>query len=144
MNKILVAVIISTALFITSAIADDINPETLDSDISFVITNGLWKEGDKYGRYRLVVKKLGQEHTRSFIYLQWLYLDKNAEEKVLNSVPIDEFNTGDWRNFESAIFKKNKFTLNYTNRGRETDQKAILIPGSPGKYKIDIKHEQFE
>ena len=131
-------------LFINSAIADENNPEALDTDISFVITTGYWKEAGKYGRYRLVVKNPGWEHTRSILYLQWIYLDQKAQQPVvINSIPIEEFNKKDWRHFNSASFEKDKFILNYSNRGRGTAQKAILIPKAPGSYQIEIKDEPF-
>ena len=144
MKKLWSPLIIVLALFATHAIAEESNPEALDSDISFVLTKGLWEVGEKNGRYRLVVKNLGWEHARSFVYLQWVYLDQKAEKSVvISSVSIGEFNKKDWRHFNSATYDKNKFILNYTNRGRGTAQKAILIPGEPGNYHIDIKDELF-
>ncbi len=124
--------------------AEEYNPKNLDGNISFVITHGLWEKGKQYGHYRLVVKNIGWGHTRSFIYLQWLHLNQEKEiTEIISSIPITEFNTEDWRNFISASFVKNKFILKYENRGRNTPQKATLIPGIPGKYKINIKHEEF-
>jgi hypothetical protein len=129
----------------SSVQAEQFNPTSLDTEISLVATNGIWREGERYGRYRFVVKKIGWEHTLSYIYLQWLHLDQDKKETVIiSSKPIREFNTGDWRFFTSVSFENGKYIIKYENRGRETPQEAILIPGGPGKYKINIKDEPFE
>ena len=125
--------------------AEEVNTIGLDTDISFVTTDGLWEVGQKYGRYRLVVKNVGWEHARSLIYLEWIYLDQNREETlVVKSVPIDEFNTGDWRHFRGASFVRNKYIIRYEKRGRETTRTAVLTPVNPGEYSIAIRDEPFE
>ena len=70
-----------------------------------------WQDGGTCGHYRLVVKKAGWEHSRSFVYLQWLRLDQDQQaSKVTESMPIDEFNSGDWRYFHHASFREGKYT----------------------------------
>ncbi|MBD3670029.1 MAG: hypothetical protein HUJ29_04575 [Gammaproteobacteria bacterium] len=145
MNKVRTIFFALCTMFANGVAADDFNPDKLDTDIDLVTTKGLWENNKEIGRYRLVVKKIGWEHTRSFIYIQWILLDQNQQEaKLIKSLPVDEFNTDDWRFFHSASFSNGEFILNYENRGRGTPQKAILTPGIPGKYKIEIKKENFE
>lgn len=139
-------IILATGLVGLGSIqADQKDFVALDTAISFVTTNGSWQDGGTYGNYRLVVKKAGWEHTRSFVYLQWLRLDQDQQaSKVTESMPIDEFNSGDWRYFHHASFREGKYTINYRNRGRERLREAVLTPGVPGNYSIEIKDQPFE
>lgn len=139
-------IILATGLVgLGSVQADQKDSVALDTAISFVTVNGSWQDGGMYGHYRLVVKKAGWEHTRSFVYLQWLRLDQDQQaSEVIESMPIDEFNSEDWRYFHHASFKEGKYTINYRDRGREHLREAVLTPGVPGNYSIVIKDQPFE
>ena len=135
---ILILIIIS----VNSIFANEKSFKSLDSTIRFVSEDGLWQVGERYGRYRLIVEVLGWEHTRSFLYIQWIEnFPKERKLKVISSIPVLEFNQKDWRYFSSATFDYDKYIIRYQNRGRETDQEAILKPGTPGEYKIQIAEE---
>ena len=109
----------------------------VDTTISDIATGGLWEEGTSYGNWRLVVRNLGWEHTRSFLYLQWLKTDDENKEIVeLYTMPIREFNTGNWRNIHKIEYKDNGFFVYYTNRGQDGVSKSRIEPDVPGKYKI--------
>jgi hypothetical protein len=111
----------------------------LDTTIIHVSTGGLWKGGDNYGNWRLVVRNHGWEHTRSFLYLQWLKTyDKEKEVKEIKTVQITEFNTGDWRNVLNVEYRNDVFIIYYVLRGRDGFHHSILKPALPGKYKISI------
>ena len=139
--QILILFFFTIALF-PKVYASDIKLEQIDTHIIYISMNGLWQDGEKSGRYRLVVTRFGWEHTRSFIYLQWIQIDdKKRETIIVKSLPIEEFNKKDWRYFDSAVFQNSVYTIEYQNRGRETPQKATLVPGLPGKYSIDILEE---
>ena len=138
--------IIILATGLGSVQADQKDSVALDTAISFVTVNGSWQDGGMYGHYRLVVKKAGWEHTRSFVYLQWLRLDQDQQaSEVIESMPIDEFNSEDWRYFHHASFKEGKYTINYRDRERERlRENEVLDSGVPGNYSIVIKDQPFE
>ncbi|UCE56667.1 MAG: hypothetical protein JSV31_14835 [Desulfobacterales bacterium] len=105
--------------------------------ISDIATGGLWDEGENYGTWRLIVRNLGWEHTRSFLYLQWLKTDDENKKVVeLITIPIPEFNTGDWSNVQKIEYQNNGFYIYYTKRGQDGMSKSTLKPELPGKYKI--------
>ena len=112
----------------------------LNTTISEVATGGFWEQKQTYGTWRLVVRDLGWEHTRSFLYLQWLKTDdKNKNEIELKTVPIPEFNSANWHNVSNIEYKNGTFVISYMVRGEEVPQFAIIQPNLPGKYKIIMK-----
>lgn len=98
-----------------------------------------WEQGEDYGTCRLLVQSLGWEHTRSFVYLQWLRTDDKAKVVVEQAtVPIKEMNAGNWHNVESVLYQEGQFILTYTVRGeRDIKKKFVLRPGLPGVYSIE-------
>ena len=54
----------------------------IDPSIWRVVGGGFWQEGKSYGNYRVVVKNVGWEHTRSYLFLQWLKTDNEKEEVI--------------------------------------------------------------
>lgn len=114
----------------------------IDPDIWVVKAGGLWTKSDsEYGNYRVFVKNMGWEHTRSFLYLQWLRSDDDKQQViVLKTIPIPEFNEGDWYNIVDINRKDNTFLITYTVRGsQETQKTAVLVPRLPGKYRYVVK-----
>jgi len=124
------------------ASANEYHPDfrgKVDTTIIHVSTGGLWKEGDNYGNWRLVVRNHGWEHTRSFLYLQWLKTDDEKKEvKEIKTVQITEFNAGDWRNVLNVEYQNDVFIIYYVLRGREGIHRSILKPALPGKYKMSF------
>ena len=111
----------------------------VDTSISQIISGGLWEHEGDYGRWRLIVKNLGWEHTKSFLYLQWLQSDDDKKEVVeVKTIPISEFNEGNWRNVVSIDYTDNSFVIFYAMRAEGGTRKAILIPDLPEKYKISF------
>jgi len=111
----------------------------VDTTIIHVSTGGLWEQGVNYGRWRLIVRNLGWEHTRSLLYLQWLRIDDEMNEVIeLKTIPIPEFNTGDWRNVLNVEYQNNGFTIHYGLRGRKGIHKATLKPELSGDYIISF------
>jgi len=111
----------------------------VDTAISDIATGGLWQQGSSYGNWRLIVRNLGWEHTRSFLYLQWLKIDEGKKEvRELLTIPIREFNTGDWRNIQKVEYQNNSFLIYYEIRGQEGANKATVEPALPGEYKINL------
>ena len=109
----------------------------IDTTIIHVSTGGLWEQGVEHGSWRLIVRNLGWEHTRSFLYLQWLKTDEDKNKVIeLKTIPIPEFNTGDWRNVLKVEYQNNGFTIYYVLRGQKGILKATLKPKLPGKYRI--------
>jgi len=114
--------------------------ESVDPTVEHVLSGGLWEDKDSYGRYRVVVQNLGWEHTRSYLYLQWLETHDDTETITeLMSIPVSEFNEGGWRNVQRIDRDGNVFVLHYTARGNEDIRKALLRPGKPGKYAITLE-----
>jgi hypothetical protein len=108
-----------------------------DTTISHISTGGFWEQGKKYGTWRVIVRSLGWEHTRSYVYLQWLKTDEENNEVIeFKIIPIPEFNNGDWRNVLNIEFQNEAFAIYYVLRGRKKIHKSILKPEFPGKYKI--------
>jgi len=131
-------------LFISvSAYADRFDtdfPGGLNTTISDVTTGGMWKENNTYGTWRLVGRNLGWEHTRSYLYLQWLKIDDtNKKITEYRTMPIQEFNDSNWQHVSKIKYKDQTFIINYTIRGEEGENVATLQPGLPGKYKIKLK-----
>ncbi len=56
--------------------SDSVNPA-----IYHVSTGGMWKVNEDYGSWRVIVRNLGWEHTRSFLYLQWLRFDDKTKRQ---------------------------------------------------------------
>ena len=131
-------------IFITvSASADHLDPEFeggIDTTINNIAAGGLWKEGENYGKWRLIVRNPGWEHTRSFLYLQWLKIDDNNKDLIeFNTIPIAEFNSGDWRNVIDVKYHGGAFAIHFALRSsREKIRKAILRPELPGEYQINF------
>lgn len=113
----------------------------LDTTIDQVLMRGLWTEGEKYGSWRLVSRNLGWEHTRSYLYLQWLLIDEDKQEQVeIKTVPVTEFNDKDWRHLQKIEYKDDVFIVTYVLRiDLDTEKKAFLKPGEPGKYTISFE-----
>jgi hypothetical protein len=111
----------------------------LDTTIDNVVTAGLWQHNKDYGRWRLISKKLGWEHTRSYLYLQWLKSDDLKRELLeLQTTPINEFNDTDWRNLIRIEYKNKAFIFHYRARGNEAIKTGKIIPGLPGKYEVKL------
>ena len=109
----------------------------VDTTIIHVSTGGLWEQRQKYGTWRVIVRNLGWEHTRSYVYLQWLKTDEENNEVIeFKTIPIPEFNTGDWRNVLNIEFQNGAFAIYCVLRGRKKIHKSILKPELPGEYKI--------
>ncbi len=131
-------------IFITvSASADNLDPGFeggIDTTINKIAASGLWKEGENYGNWRLIVRNLGWEHTRSFLYLQWLKIDDNNKDLIeFKTIPITEFNSGDWRNVIGIKYRDGAFAVHFALRSsREKIRKAILRPELPGEYQINF------
>ena len=142
--KKLIYLIISIVIFVITANADQFETKFsggLNTTIYDVATGGYWKQNQSYGTWRLVVRNLGWEHTRSFIYLQWLETDDTKKKVIeLKTVPIPEFNSSNWHNVMNIEFKNNSFVLYYVVRGKEEiTLSATLRPDSPDNYKIIMK-----
>ena len=92
----------------------------------------------EYGNWRVIVRNLGWEHTRSFLYLQWLKVDDKTNKIVVHkTIPIPEMNTGNWHNVNNVEYHNKSFIIYYTIRGQEVAQKSTLTPGLPGAYSIN-------
>lgn len=110
-----------------------------DTTISHVVSGGLWEHNKDWGRWRIIVRNLGWEHTRSYVYVQWLKIDEGKKEIIeLKTIPISEFNEGNWRNVEHVDYSDNSFVINYMNRAEEVSRKAFLVPDAPGIYEISF------
>lgn len=115
-------------------------PGGLNSTISGVTTGGMWKENNTYGTWRLVARSLGWEHTRSYLYLQWLIIDDtNKKVSEYRTIPIQEFNDSNWHHVRNIKYKDQSFIINYTIRGEKAENVATIQPGLHGKYKIKLK-----
>jgi hypothetical protein len=134
---VLVSFIIGSGL----AFADQSGTELLGSvnpTIYHVSTGGLWEGKKEYGNWRVIVRNLGWEHTRSFLYLQWLRVDDKTNKIVVHkTIPIPEMNTGNWHNVNNVEYHNKSFIIYYTIRGQEVAQKSTLTPGLPGAYSIN-------
>lgn len=110
----------------------------LDTTIDQVLMRGFWQDENKYGTYRLVSRNLGWEHTKSYLYLQWILTDDKAQELIeFKTLPITEFNDTDWRHLNEIKFVNDKFVISCELRmSSNNSQTIILKPGKPGKYKI--------
>ena len=141
--KLPIFLLLGWILINVSALADQSNPEFeggIDTTINDVSTGGFWKVGMNYGTWRLIVRNIGWEHTRSFLYLQSLKIDDNNKVLIeFKTIPITEFNSGDWRNVIDVKHHDDAFTIDFTLRsGREKIRKAILRPQIPGEYQIEF------
>ena len=84
-----------------------------------------------------IIRNLGWEHTRNYVYLQWLKTDdKNKKAIAFKTIPISEFNTGNWRTVRNVEYQNEAFAIYYIIRGRKKLDKAMLRPEVPGKYRI--------
>ena len=139
--KLPIVLILGWIVFNVSASADQFDPEfagSIDTTINDISTGGLWEEGENYGRWRLIVRNFGWEHTRSFLYLQWLKIDDENKNVIeFKTIPITEFNSGGWRNVIDVEYHDGSFAIHYSERSsREKIHKAILRPEMPGEYQI--------
>ena len=133
-------ILLIAILIAIPASANEFNPDFrggIDTTIFVISTGGLWEQGTRYGNWRVIVINRGWEHRRSFLYLQWLKTDDDKKKVTeLETVPIPEFNAGDWRNVLNVEYQNNVFIIYYSLRGRTAIRRAILEPELPGKYSI--------
>ena len=131
---------LSWLLFTSPASAGQLDQDftgAADTTICHISTGGLWEQGEKYGSWRMIVSNLGWEHTRSYVYLQWLKTDdENKELTESKTIPIPEFNTGNWRNVLNIEYQNEAFAIYCILRDQEKIHKTILKPKVPGEYKI--------
>ena len=87
------------------------------------------------------MKNEGWEHTRSFLYLQWLKTDDQKQEvRVLKETAVSEFNSGGWFHVMSVERRDNTFLISYVVRGEEEVKRlAELRPAMPGTYRFVVK-----
>ena len=127
-------------LFLTAAFADQSDHKFtggVDTAISEICTGGFWEKSDNYGYWRLIVRNVGWELTRSYLYLQWLKIDENDKQVLeFKTMPISEFNSGKWMNVQKVEYKNDAFQIQYIMRNHDGFGKAELKPELPGKYKI--------
>ncbi len=120
--------------------ADSPLASEIDPTISHIAKGGVWQQADKFGTVRVVVSTQDWEHTRSFVYLQWLEHDEARKETtVYKTIPIPELNESNWHNVSRIARSRNTISVYYTIRGQEGARRAIITPGLPGKYKINLK-----
>jgi hypothetical protein len=135
-----ILLLLSLVLVTSPAAADQLDPGFsggADTTICHVSTGGLWEQAEKYGSWRVIVRNLGWEHTRSYVYLQWLKTDDKKKEMIeYKTIPVPEFTADNWRNVINIEYQNEAFTICYIIRGRKKIHKAILKPKVPGEYKI--------
>jgi hypothetical protein len=122
-----------------SSLADQPGRNNIDANVWFVVSGGLWNKSEsEYGNFRVIVRNEGWEHTRSAVYLQWLWSDDSKQRVVVvKEVPVSELNDGGWRNVMHVERKDNTFLISYTAREQEDAKKsAELRPGLPGTYRL--------
>ena len=141
--KLPIFLLLGWILITVSASADQFDPEFeggIDTTINNIAAGGLWKEGENYGNWRLIVRNLGWEHTRSFLYLQWLKINDNHKDlEEFKTISITEFNSGDWRNVINVNYHDDAFAILYSLRSsQEQIRQAILRPELPGEYQINF------
>jgi len=109
----------------------------VDTTIYHIVSGGFWEHEGDHGSWRLIARNLGWEHTKSYLYIQWLKADDEKQHIIeLMTISISEFNEGNWRNIIKLEYSDNSFLIQYTVRSKESIEKAILVPGIPGKYKL--------
>lgn len=112
----------------------------IDPSVTRVLAGGTWSSGSESGTCRVVVQDLGWEHTRSYLYVQWLKND--AERQAVTefmTLPVGEFNA-DWANVSDLHFEKDTFDIYFILRtdARGDKIRARLRPRAPGKYDFHV------
>ena len=76
----------------------------------------------------------------SFLYLQWLKINENNKDlKEFKTIPITEFNSGDWRSVINVNYQDNAIAILSSLRSSQKEiRKAILRPEIPGEYQINF------
>ncbi|MBT8357476.1 MAG: hypothetical protein KJO61_06890 [Deltaproteobacteria bacterium] len=125
--KLPIVLILGWIVINVSASADQFDPEfegSIDTTINDISTGGLWKEGENYGKWRLIARNFGWEHTMSFLYLQWLKIDDENKSVIeFKTIPITEFNSGGWRNVIDVEYHDDAFAIHYSlrsSRGKDS------------------------
>ena len=139
MNKI----IMLTSLLLVSGIAgaDKFDPNYnggLDTSIDRVLMSGLWVEDEQYGRWRVISRNLGWEHTKSYLYIQRLRTDDKEKDLIeVETLPVSEFNDTGWSHIKNIEYEKEVFIVTYVSRiDINKIKKAHLTPGVPGQYEF--------
>lgn len=68
------------------------------ADVETIVSGGFWREGQRDGRFRLVVKIEGWEHLANRVFLEWIEeVGDLRTAKVVKALPVKELNSGHWR-----------------------------------------------
>jgi hypothetical protein len=113
----------------------------IEPSIARVLSGGTWSSGGDSGTCRVVVQDLGWEQTRSYLFLQWLKVDDGRREVTeFKTVPVAEFNEGDWANVTEVRHEKEGFVIDFILRSGEQAGKirAQLRPRGPGQYEFHV------
>ncbi|HEY8747139.1 MAG TPA: hypothetical protein VIM11_04145 [Tepidisphaeraceae bacterium] len=113
----------------------------IDPSIWRVVSGGAWKTRSGYGSFRVVVRKIGMENTRSYLFVQWLKTDEQKQKVTeFKTAPVSEFNEGDWPNVRDVRYENGVFLVSYVLRSQEERiRTAELRPSEPGKYEFVFK-----
>ena len=122
------------------------DPSDLDPYIRVVAAGGLWKQGELYGSCRVVVRKQGWEHSRSYVYLQWLLHDDESQAlSVFKSKELTEFEA-DWFIVQNVTYAlesgKNRFVVNLRRRLDDSQVAALLECNEPGQYELKLPEKK--
>lgn len=124
-----------------AALAQDTFNDGLDPAIHTVVTGGTWQQEGRYGNVRVVVRNEGWEHTRSFVYVQWLLSDeKTRQVRELLTLPVSAVNESGWVNVQTLELigggENTRVRIRYLLRGEDGVKEGILAIGPPGEVNL--------
>jgi hypothetical protein len=112
---------------------------TLPLEIETVASGGFWSRDGHDGSYRLVIELLGWETLYNRAFLQWIRLDPDKQEKVVErTVPIEEIG-GRWRISSQKFVYRGKQTIIVISAERQYPPARTtftIVPSADFSYKI--------
>jgi hypothetical protein len=124
----------------TSAGVDE--PPQLPPEVAYVASGGMWEAGDRYGSYRLVVVREGDEHSATSAYVEWWQFDESrSHERKVDSASIVPLRRDLSRliqnvRFDYAVKDAGEFVLDLNDRNSGEQGTLRLRLGKPGEWQL--------
>ncbi len=142
-GSLLIAMLAAIGLSSSSTHADERRYGPIDSEIRRVETGGQWKDRDRSGRYRAVVRThCSREHCYDDLFIEWLEFSWPADDtagpssKVTATKRIAE--VGGLTNVSRLLFRvsaaETRLEVEHSSIDVEDKWILCLALGTPGKY----------
>lgn len=108
-------------------------------------SGGIWEQGGRHGLYRVIVLGGGAEHTRTFVYAQWITFDESSGQlREAVTEPVESLNKDFSRTVRSVQLDGGsrpgnaRFALVLQPRESDQLQTATLVLGEPGQVSLTL------